>query len=941
MKDARILVVDDNTTTRKLLRVALQAEGYAVAEAEDGVTALRLAADCPPALVLLDFRLPDLDGPEVARRLHASFRDMPIIGLTGWIQAEEGRTFPAGFSDLLLKPVEPSRVVEIVERHLGAPLPRATDAGKRVLVVDDHATQRKLAHLALSAAGFAVVTAADGPSALQLAREHRPDVIVSDVLMPGMDGFQVCSAVRADPMLRDIPVVLTSAHFREEADRELAARFGATRYVSRSSGYNAVVSATMEALDAPASGFMATPLAELQADYFRQVAQQLERQAAIGLGLAQRASMQATALSVLDTISDALAAQVDPESALGDTLTSYLDSAGLSVGAILLREPLGAWTVRAHVGVPASIWADHLAIVEPTIRSGSLAMPSREAGAAGDALLAAMNVRVALAVTIVARGEAMGVLVLGSNREDFSVGGGALLKAARSVSMQIGQALTLGRTFQRLGASERRYRLLFESARDAMRIVTASGTIVEANRGWEDIVGRPRAEIAGKSITDFVPVDQRRTTLEELAVAVVHGSPVVLRPMLHADGHLVQVELSSTALEIGGERYVLEVARDVSERLRLAEQLRHAQKMDAVGRLAGSVAHDMNNVLAVVLSYSVLLLEGLEKGEVRADDVQEIRTAAQRGAALTKQLLAFSRQRVLKPGLLDLNETISEMLRMVRTLIGADVAVQTRLGQELPKVKVDRGHLEQVIMNLAINARDAMPTGGTLVLSTQLSDGEVVMSVADNGSGMTAGTRERIFEPFFTTKPEGKGTGLGLAMVFGIIAQSQGRIEVESEVGRGTTFRIHLPPGDPRQDDRLRKVSSRPPAAGGRETVLLVEDDQALRAALVRKLRGAGYQVVAAESGVHALLEMDRHAGQIALLVTDLVLPGMSGAELANALRARMPELRVLFMSGYTDTSAHDDVPVGGPAFLQKPFTLEVFATAVRAMLDEPQMSDS
>ena len=935
MSGALILVVDDNSTTRKLLRVALQAEGYAVAEAEDGASALRFAAEDAPALVLLDFRLPDMGGAEVARRLRASFRDMPIIGLTGWVHAEDDRAFPDGFSDLLVKPVEPSRVVEVVERYLEGALQRAADAGKRVLVIDDHAAQRKLAHLALGAAGFSVVTAPDGASALQLARERRPDVIVSDVLMPGMDGFEVCQAVRGDPGLADIPVVLISAHFLEDADRDLAMRFGATRYVSRSSGYDQVVRATIEALDAPASGVVELPTAVLQSEYFRRVAHQLERQAAIGVGLAHRASVQATALSVLEAISNALDGQLDPESALGETLTCCLDSAGLSVGAILLRDASGNMTVRAHVGAPEAIWAVHPEVVDAAIRHRSLAIPSKEAGAAGDALLLAMNVRGVLAVPIVARDEALGVLVLASNRTDFAAAEGtSLLRAARSVSMQLGQALTLGRTFQRLAGAERRYRLLFESARDGISVVTPAGVILEANRGWEDIVGRPREEIVGRSITDFLPTEQRGTTLEELAFAVVNGSAVVLKQMLHADGHFVQVELSRTAVEIGGERYVLEIARDVSERLRLAEQLRHAQKMDAVGRLAGGVAHDMNNVLAVVLSYSAFLLEGLEKGEMRADDVHEIRTAAQRGAALTKQLLAFSRQRVLKPGLLDLNKTITEMLRMVRTLIGEDVAVETHLADGLPRVKIDPGHLEQVIMNLAVNARDAMPTGGKLVVSTELSDGTVVLSVADNGSGMSATTRERIFEPFFTTKPEGKGTGLGLAMVFGIISQSEGRIEVESEVGRGTTFRIHLPPGTEGAEDRVRRTSSRSPPAGGRETILLVEDDEALRAALVRKLRGGGYQVVAAGSGARALVEIEEHAGRIRLLVTDVVLPGMSGAELARTLRARMPDLRVLFMSGYTDTSAHHDVPVGGPGFVQKPFTLEAFATAVRAVLD-------
>jgi PAS domain S-box-containing protein len=933
---ALILVVDDNATTRKLLRITLRAEGYEVAEAEDGATALRLAAATPPALVLLDFRLPDIDGSEVARQLRGSFRDLPIIGLTGWAQTEEGRLFD-GFSDLLVKPVEPSRVVEVVERHLGAAMPRTTDAGKRVLVVDDDTVQRRLAHLALGAAGFAVITAPDGASALRLARADRPDVIVSDVLMPEMDGFQLCKAVRSDPGLAGVPIVLTSAHFLEEADRDLAVRFGATRYVSRSSGYDGVVRATLEALDDPPSILVAPPTEDLQSEYFRRLAQQLERQAALGMDLARTSSMQATALSVLDTICDSLARQVDPESALGDTLTRCLDSAGLSVGAILLRDAAGSVTVCAHVGVAEAVWAEHAGVVDATIRLGSLLSPSAQAGAVWDALLAAADVRAALAVPIVTRGEAMGILVLASNRAGFdgaAAPGGSLFKAARSASIQIGQALMLSRTFQRLASAERRYRVLFESARDGIGVATPDGLILEVNGGFEALLGRLRPEIVGKSIADFVSADQRGTLLHELAYAATNDGAIVLHQFVHADGHLASVELSCAAVEIGAARYVLMIGRDVSERIRLADQLRHAQKMDAVGRMAGGVAHDMNNVLAIVLSYADFLAEGLSKGQVQAEDVQAIQKAAQRGVAMTKQLLALSRQRVLQPRLLDVDDAITETLRLVRTLIGANVVVETRLAGGLPKVTLDPGQLEQVLLNLAVNARDAMPNGGTLVFSTQLVQGAVVLSVADNGTGMCAATRERVFEPFFTTKPEGKGTGLGLATVFGIVAQSSGQIEVESELGIGTTFRIRLPPGADRPEAPAPKIPSPLAPVGGDETIVLVEDDDALRRALARKLRAGGYQVVEAGNAARALEKFEQHVGTIRMLVTDVVLPGMSGAELARTLRARTPALHVLFMSGYTDTSAHGDVPVGGPGFLQKPFTPDAFASAVRSMLD-------
>jgi two-component system, cell cycle sensor histidine kinase and response regulator CckA len=342
-----------------------------------------------------------------------------------------------------------------------------------------------------------------------------------------------------------------------------------------------------------------------------------------------------------------------------------------------------------------------------------------------------------------------------------------------------------------------------------------------------------------------------------------------------------------------------------------------------------------------VLSYCAFLLEQVDAGGILAEDVYAIKTAAERGAALTTQLLAFSRQRVQQVRLLDVNETIGEMLRTVRTLMGNDVAVETRLRAELPKVKMTVGHLEQIIMNLAINARDAMPTGGKLLLSTELVEGRVILSVTDNGAGMNASTRARVFEPFFTTKPEGKGTGLGLAIVFGIVSQSEGRIELESELGRGSTFHIHLPAAAQRSESPRRHLSERAPCPAGRETILLVEDDDALRVVLARKLRSSGYEVVEAGSGDRAIEALERRPGDVAMLVTDVVLPGMSGAVLARTLQARMPALRALFMSGYIDTSAHGDVPVGGPHFLQKPFTPDAFAKAVRGVLDEGEIGEA
>jgi CheY-like chemotaxis protein len=349
---ALILVVEDNGATRKMMRLTLQAEGYSVLEAEDGKSALRLATEQSPALVLLDCKLPDMDGFEIARRLRTIAPSLPIVAVTGWAQTDEARMLTAGFLEVLVKPVEPSRLVEVVERHVGRAPPRSGSAGRTVLLVDDDPVQRKLGQLALSNAGLGVVLAEDGEAALRVARERRPDAILTDVLMPRLDGFGLCKAIRADPTLAGVPVVLMSAHYLEEEDRALGVRSGASRYVSRAGGFDAVVRVLLDAIDSPATAPVDPLPDDVQAEHLRRVAHQLERQASIGVGLARQVSLQSTALSVLDGLSQSLSRQLDPESALGDTLSACLDAAGLSVGAILLRVTGDQLVVKAQVGSP-------------------------------------------------------------------------------------------------------------------------------------------------------------------------------------------------------------------------------------------------------------------------------------------------------------------------------------------------------------------------------------------------------------------------------------------------------------------------------------------------------------------------------------------------------------------------------------------------------------
>lgn len=418
------------------------------------------------------------------------------------------------------------------------------------------------------------------------------------------------------------------------------------------------------------------------------------------------------------------------------------------------------------------------------------------------------------------------------------------------------------------------------------------------------------------------------------------------------DGHLLNVQLSVRAVRnaAGQVEYYETFVRDVTEQRLLQQQLAQSQKMEAIGRLAGGVAHDFNNVLTAVFGYVDLLREELPANSAAQRDLDEVRKASERAASLTKQLLAFSRQQVLEPVVLELNELVEDFEKMLRRVIGEDVEMRLALGKHAGNVRADPGQLQQVLMNLVVNARDAMPTGGTLILETTNADlteqyaelhqpvvpgPYIMLAVSDTGTGMTPETKARIFEPFFTTKEKHKGTGLGLSTVYGIVKQSGGYIWVYSEVGRGTTFKVYLPRVDAPADELHRPRE--PGTVAGTETILLAEDDAMLRPLAKGLLEKLGYTVLAAENAAGALEAAEKHAGPIHLLVADVVMPGASGRELARQLERIRPTTKVLYVSGYTDDAiVHHGMLESGLNFLQKPFTPAILARKVRDVLDAP-----
>ena len=503
---------------------------------------------------------------------------------------------------------------------------------------------------------------------------------------------------------------------------------------------------------------------------------------------------------------------------------------------------------------------------------------------------------------------------------------------------------------------ERRLRAFFDNTLEAVALLQPDGTVVEANQPSLDVRGLTRADVVGRPLWDTGWLDFDPALRERARRAVQKA----------AGGKLVREELEIP--EAGGRPQVLDFslkpvfdqgalalliaeARDITDRKRLEAQARQAQKMEAIGKLAGGIAHDFNNLLTAITGFSQLLLQNRSLDDRARESLGEILKAGDRAAALTRQLLAFSRQQFLAPRVLDLIAVVIDVEKMLRRIIGEDIDFANALEPGLRPVNVDGGQMEQVLLNLVVNARDAMPRGGKLTIATRnvkLDDGYagthaevepgryVLLSVSDTGHGMTEAVRARIFEPFFTTKETGKGTGLGLATVFGVIKQSGGHIEVYSEPGRGTTFKIYLPEAA-EPDGARRPLSAVLPPPRGTETVLLVEDEEAVRALTRLVLREWGYQVLEASSGEEGLRVAQQHAGPIHLLVSDVVMPHMGGRQLADRLSALRPEMRVLYLSGYTDDAVvRHGILEAEVNFLQKPFSPIILARKVREVLDAP-----
>jgi PAS domain S-box-containing protein len=756
------------------------------------------------------------------------------------------------------------------------------------------------------------------------------DLVLSDYALPSFDGITALAAARRKRP--DLPFVFVSGTMGEELAIETL-KAGATDYVLK--------------------------------DRLGRLASSVQRALADARATAERRRQERRA-AMRHAVTRCLAESMTMEEAVPTVLSAICEAGGFLAGALWFTDPteqalscFSFWhredvsiaefeelsrktSFPLGVGMPGRVWASGkpawIEDVELDTNYPRAPVACRN------------GIRSACGFPIRSRERVLGVLDFYSS--EAQPADERLLTALEDIGNQLGQFLERRRAELALRESEERYRSIAEATNEWIWSAGPDGRTDYSNRTVEAMLGYEPEELVGEDFFQIVHPDDASRAREVFAESLATKSGWTALPVRcrHKDGSYRSLESNAVPIR-GPAGQVLGFRganRDVTDRLSLEAQLRQSQKMEAIGLLAGGVAHDFNNLLTTILGYSDLLSQALGPESAHAEEVDQIRKAGERAADLTRQLLAFSRKQILQPVVLDVDSVVRDTEKMLRRLIGEDIAFTLSLDSASGCVKADPGQLEQIVMNLVVNARDSMPRGGRLTIQTRNCDvgrvqartlaglkpgSYVCLSIRDTGEGMDRETLSRIFEPFFTTKEQGRGTGLGLSTVYGIVKQSGGYIAAESEPGKGTTFRIYLP--------RVSGRGEAAPAAReaafsrGSETILLVEDEAPVRGLALRVLEQSGYKVLEAASAKEAVRLSADEGDPIDLLVTDVVMPGVSGPELARRLAVTRPDMKVLFVSGYTDDAVvRSDWLAPNQHFLQKPFGPDTLSRKVRSMLD-------
>lgn len=985
-----VLVVDDNPATLRMLTAVLRSDGYRVLSAHDGPTALELVAHQRPDLCLIDIILPGFDGHELARRMRTlpALVDIPLIALSGLVGAGLADRHGPGstpssaedpFDAWMVKPIEPESLLKLVAAHLPEPDTAPLKAGIAVLVVDDDPVQAKLTRLHLTTLGFEVSIAKSGQEALAAALQHRPDAIVSDVLMPDMDGFELCLAIRSEPALSQVPVLLTSAHYRDRADHELAARVGANALLVKTPDLADLATVIGGLVRSPPSFTQPRPSngEHIHAEHRLVIASRLERSIATTLSLSQRCSILSAQLSLIGGIADALTQAARVDAALQDVLETCFDAAGISRGALFLDRGQGL-ALAAVVGFGGDELAEvrelfgHLDLLQRIIaqeRPAALPMGGADAPASA-AILEASRAHSGHIVPLIHDDSLRGALFLASATNDLAADG--QVSFARAIGGQIVKSLALTRAFERVAESESRYRSLMERASCGVLTINAATTAITSNnRAAALLFAGAHIDLAGHTLSTFITPDDRH----QLAEALRQGrwETWLELGLTRANKSLGVIELSMSRVEAGTEEIILVIVNDVTERRQQREKAALTERLTTIGTLAAGVAHEINNPATYVLANldslnrhfesaqkshrqiraamlepdaairarlldeairETSLLELLSGGQTL---VSETLHGAERIRAIAKGMKDLAGHSELSFTPVDLNALIGSTLNLVTHQVKSHATLVTDLAVGLPTIVASPSRLSQVFINLVVNAAQAISEGKasdhTIRVSTRIDDDRVRIEVEDTGPGIPAHAMPRLFDPFFTTKPAGVGTGLGLAISQEIVHAHGGELRAENLPKRGARFSVLLPLTTP--TPVTVEATSRPaPRPDGRRLRVLLVDDELYLLRAVQRMLAREFEVSAATGGKMAITTLENASEDtFDVVVSDLSMPDVSGMDLHAWLTEHRPELalRTIFATGgaYTARAREFLDRVPNPR-IEKPFTLDAIATLIR-----------
>ena len=837
----------------------------------------------------------------------------------------------------------------------------------KILIIDDDATSRRLYASLLAPYGYCLLEARDGQEGLSIAQAENPDLVICDIVMPTINGYQFVQELRSLSQHQDTPVIFHSVNLLDEEARALGSACGISRFILKPFDPQQALATIHEALktdlqEPPAAlppAAKRDPIPLLLNAYFVKgkkldASVQLASLVDVGIALAhapQTGQLLEIAMTAARTLTDAnfAAAGILGESDSLNAQTLALSGFDETTAAQLRQSSFSPPFLRELLATrrPQRIF-------NPSEVSPALLLPPPHP-----------KVRSLLVVPLESGDRAYGWMMVAekSDSQAFTEEDERMLRALSS------QTITCYESAQRFGTiqehakdlelqveqrkrAEHRFRMLLETSPIGIVISDGSGRIEDANAEALRLFGYEREELLGQMIEILVPRRLQHAheghrslyTQDPRRRSMGTGMELFAR---RKDGTEFPIEVGLGPLATKEGVLVSSTIVDISARRKMEEQLRLSQRMDAIGRLAGGVAHDFNNLLTVILGNSDIVLDSLPPDHPATQKLEIIRKAGVSAADLTRQLLAFGRQQLVQPRILDLTDTLRKMEVLLRRLIGANIELKISLDSSLGAIKADPGQIEQILLNLAVNARDAMPKGGRLTIEARnveidesyreehpaaIPGRYVMLAVTDTGCGMDHETQLRIFDPFFTTKELGKGAGLGLATVYGIVKQGGGYIWVYSEIAKGTVFKVYLPRVE--QSAQPSKPEDQEEVCNGSETILLAEDSDPLREMAREYLEGLGYTVLESASGKDALQRAKDFNGTIHLLLTDVVMPEMSGPELAKQLTLHRPGVRVIFTSGYTDDAiARQGILDSTIAFLQKPYRTRALAKKIRDVL--------